>query len=99
MTVVYKSIDNQIFDNEYDCLLHELKLILGYCTIEVLDKYDLPLENIWTDESYNKSQKVILKDSSDLIAIKRLQEFCGFYSNIDSVGTWIWNDDIWTREC
>lgn len=99
MTVVYKSNDGLIFDDEFECALHELKLLLNYSTIEVLDKYDLPLDEVWTESAYNKSQTVRIKSQSDLIALKALQDYCGFYSNIDSVGTYVWDSDAGDFGC
>jgi hypothetical protein len=93
VTVCYKSNDGLIFDDEFECALHELKLLLNYSTIEVLDKYDLPLDEVWTEDAYNKSQTVKIKSQSDLIALKALQDYCGFYNNIDSVGTYVWDSD------
>jgi hypothetical protein len=53
MTVCYKSNDGLIFDDEFECALHELKLLLKCSTIEVLDKYDLTLDEVWAEDAYN----------------------------------------------
>ena len=93
MIIIYKSDDGTLFDNEFDCMKYELSCLIKTVDIRVYDRKGHRLSNIETDETYQQSHRVVIRTEEELKVIGRVQEFMGGYWDIDSIGTWIWNDE------
>ena len=94
MKVVYVADDGVQFDDYDDCMEHEFELFMKTTNIKVYDKNRHRLDNIHTEDSYNQSYRVVLKDEADLKALQTIQDYTGFYCDIDKVGTWRYNDKL-----
>jgi len=94
MIYLYKADDGTIFEDEFECGKYEFDCFMKTINIIVLDKNGNRLNDIETDETYNKSYKVIISNEDDLNAILKIREFMGTYLDIDSIGTWVYNDNI-----
>ena len=93
MQIIYKSDDGLLFDTEFDCIVHEFNCLLKTVNIRVYDKKGHRLDNIASEDIYNKVHRVVICNEEELAVLERIRTFMGIYLDINSVGTWIWNDD------
>ena len=93
MKIVYVSDDGLSFDNQFDCEKHEFDVFMKTIKIKVYDQKRHRLDNISESETYNESYRVVIADEKDLSDIKRIYNWTGYYCDIDSIGTWIYNED------
>ena len=87
--------DGNRFDNETDCIEHELKQKLRHTDLSVICPetgvaYKGPL--VMSQKAYNNCESVIVPNSQALADLKEIQDFTGFYDGIDSVGKWKYDD-------
>lgn len=89
--------DGMKFKNEDECVLYELKQDLSHTTIRVLTqngtRYSGPF--VMNESVYNKSESVIIPDEGALEDMKRIQDYTGFYPDINAIGDWIYINDRW----
>lgn len=93
MKIVYVSDDGLSFDDQFDCEKHEFDLSMKAVQIKVFDKRRHRLTDIASDDTYNNSYRVIIANDKDLEDMKHIQNWTGYYCDIDSIGTWIYNED------
>lgn len=92
MKVVYMSDDGEIFDNKYDCMDHEwllyhsnMKYFVGF-----YDKNLEELKNVFSEDTYQNTDMVIVTDNIVIADLHALAEYTGFcnYKDITEVGIW-----------
>ena len=98
MKIVYVSDDGLSFDNQFDCEKHEFALFMQNVCIKVFDKRKHILANIDSDDTHNNSYKVVIANTKDLNDMKRIQNWTGYYCDIDSIGTWIYNGNEFVKK-
>lgn len=91
----WQAFDGTKFDNETDCIEHELKQKLWYTTLKVICPetgvtYKGPF--IMDQKANNECESVIVPDKRALKDLKEIQDFTGFYDGIDSIGKWKYDD-------
>lgn len=95
MRTIYIADDGKQFDDEIDCIDYEWKLKRNHLSeIEIYDENGRKLENIFLENSYNKSEKVVVKSqeaANDLHDFAKYTGYCEYYK-ITSPGVWIWNE-------
>ena len=91
----YVADDGTEFDNEFDCINYEFyqKSKLFNINIKVYNGRKRIHGDIWTDDVYNTCTRVVIEDDYDLKFIKLIQDYCGFYIDINSVGVWKWDSE------
>ena len=93
---IYKSIDGKTFDDEFDCLEHEMNILENNSDIQIYGKYNKKLHNWYEDETYNQVVKIVIPSESAIHDLKQIQDYCGFYydipANVESIGTWKFNE-------
>lgn len=100
---IYEAYDGKQFDDETDCLEYELKLKEKDTTLRAYGKHNKVLHDLWKDETYNETFKVVIPDTNALVFLMDLQDYCGFCFDIpavaDSIGTWkyIEKDECWKK--
>ena len=96
MKVVYIADDGMEFDDEFECRDYEWKLIHSHLkTVRFFDENDMELENIFLEETYWHTEKIIVPTDE---AAKDLQELAGYtgycsYGDITEAGIWIYDND------
>ena len=98
MKIVYIADDGVMFDNQYDCEKYEFDKFIKTINIKVYDDKRHRLQNIHTEDTHNKSYRVIIANEKDLTDMKRIQNWTGFYCYIDSIGTWIYDGNEFVKK-
>lgn len=101
MTTIYIAFDGTPFKNENDCKFYEWKQNHSLLdTIEFYDKNGTRSFDYFSEDTYTKVEKIIVKDEPSLAALKDLANYTGFccYEDITSVGTWNWDGDEFVIE-
>lgn len=96
MRTIYIADDGQEFDDEYEC--RDYEWILNHPHLKDIHFYDIKsreLNNVFSEETYNATDKVVVLNEN---ALKTLQEFVHYtgycsYEDIDECGEWIFNSD------
>lgn len=93
MKIIYIADDGTQFDNRIDCEEYEQRSFEEEINIKIFDyqNYLIPSSQIAID--YDYVYKIIIFDMKDLEDIKRIQQYYGFYPDVNSIGTWIYNED------
>ena len=100
---IYEAFDGKRFDNEKDCLMHELDIMESISDLEILDREGKRLHCWYSDSTYNASMKVVLPSKQAVEDLILIQDCCGFYCDIpaneDSLGTWEYDrfDECWKK--
>ena len=89
---IYMADDDTQFNNKHDCLKHELETRLNTSPLKIY-KDDIILSDLMSTKTYQESTKVEIPDKAALKDMLYLQHFTGFYYDIDSVGTWSYDND------
>lgn len=89
----YKSCDGKIFDSEDDCWKHEQDIINKTTDIRIYRRNRARIRDIFSEEDYNESYRVVIPNDSALLDMKKIQQWYGFYIEIDSIGTWRYDED------
>lgn len=87
--------DGKTFDNETDCIKHDLKHKLWHSDLSVICSetgvaYKGPF--VMSQKVHNNCESVIVPNRQALADLKEIQDFTGFYDGIDSVGKWKYDD-------
>ena len=94
--IKYKSFDGRVFDDELECLRHELDILESKSELQIYGKYNKKLHIWYSEVTYNQSRKVVIPSKAAIDDLRRIQDYCGFYCDIpakeDSIGTWRFND-------
>lgn len=99
MKIIYVADDGAKFYDEYACRDHEWMLehkeVLN--SIEFYDKDSNKIENIITENAYNKVWTIVVPTDEAVKTINDLGDYQGFcsYNDICSTGTWEWHEDGW----
>ena len=101
MTIIYIAFDGTQFENESECESYEWKHVhpLLDC-IEFYDENGIRIFNYFSEDVYNKVEKIIIKDEPSLVELQNLAEYTGFcsYEDITSIGTWSWDGNKFVIE-
>lgn len=91
----YRSLDGKLFDDELDCLQHEMDIVESISDLEIYGEHNKKLHVWYSDSTYNKSMKVVIPSELAVEDLKRIQDFCGFYidipARVESIGVWKFN--------
>ena len=94
----YKAIDGKLFDDEFDCLEHEMNILEQNSDIQIYGRHNKKLHNWYSDSTYNQVVKIVLPSESSINDLKRIHSYCGFYYDIpavpESIGTWKFNETM-----
>lgn len=94
METIYRANDGKEFKNYYECENYEWELENpDIKKVKIYDYKGNGIESIYSQESYDKADKVIIPDEYALKCFLIFANFMGFYSykDIDSPGIWKWN--------
>ena len=98
MRVVYIAEDGKKFDDEFECQDYEWKLkhTTHLKDIHLFDKDGNELEDIFSDDTYDNADKVIVLTDEAIKDLQELAEYTGFicYDSITSPGEWMFNKRI-----
>ena len=97
MRVIYEAFDGTQFDEQMDCEFYEFdKLVLDRTKIRVFDRQRHLLKRLnfgANYETYGNEYRVEIKTEKDLDDIEKVSEFTGLYDDINSIGTWIYDEE------
>ena len=93
---IYEAFDGEQFDDEIDCLEHELILKEKTTTLRAYGKRNKRLYDLYKDDTYNETMKIVIPDTEALKMLMELQDYCGFCFDIpavaSSIGTWKYDE-------
>lgn len=103
MTVITKYIsdDGKEFDDEGECLEHELDMMECYSGLKVYGAHNKILHKFYSVNTYNSSKKIkipsdVTFSKTALLHLRLIQDYCGFFCDIpieeNSTGTWKYDD-------
>lgn len=99
MKVVYIADDGKEFDNEFDCEVHEWKLRHPHLQdVRFYDECGNELIDIFSEGSYNKTEKVVIPNDDALKDFQDFAECTGFYCYDSVVDCGEWTFDYDTAE-
>lgn len=96
MQVIYRADDGREFEDAFECEHYEWKLkhpniqnILAY------DKDGKRLSNLYSEETYSKTEKLVIPSCAALRDLRALGKYTGFscYEWIDNPGIWVFEND------
>ena len=96
MKIIYIADDGKEFDNEFDCEDYEWKLNHPYLKdICFYDKDNNNLVDIFTDDAYGKTERVVVSSENALKDLQEFADYTGFccYGDIVECGEWIFNEE------
>lgn len=97
MRIVYVSDDGIKFDDEFECQDYEWRMQHPYLKdVQFLDENGDLLEDVFSEETYGKTEKIIVLTQeavNDLIALGEYTGFC-CYRDVTHPGIWKFNPDI-----
>jgi hypothetical protein len=91
MRIIYIADDGTQFDDRFDCEDYEWKLNHPHLQdIHILDKDGNKLEDIFSNNTYNRSAKIIVVSAEAVKDLKDLADYTGYcnYEDINKVGEW-----------
>lgn len=95
MRIIYIADDGTQFDDEFDCEAYEFRQNLPVDCLKFYDEQgnEMPHE-LFEDETYNFSQKIVVPDKASLECLHKVADYCGWceWDRIDSIGTWVWKN-------
>lgn len=94
MRVIYIADDGKEFNEEYECLEYEWKLNHPFLKDIILyDEHDEKLDDIFSEDTYNMAEKIIVPNKMALNDIRELSDYTGFcaYDDIVECGEWVFN--------
>lgn len=93
MKVIYISDDGKIFDNEIDCEDYEWKLKHPLNDIRFYDKDNNELNNVFSEDTYNITEKVVVTSERALKDLEEFANYTGFccYYDINECGEWVFD--------
>ena len=95
MKVLYIADDGKEFDNEWDCRNYEWKLNHSSLKdIYFYDKNNKLLEDIFSEETYNVTEKIVVTTENQLNDLQEFADYYGFccYEDINECGEWIFDN-------
>lgn len=95
MKIIYIADDGTQFDDETDCEDYEWKLYHPHLKdVRVFDKDGNEFTNIFEEDTYNYSEKVIVPTDEAAKELQDLADYTGYcyYSHINKAGTWIFDN-------
>ena len=98
MKVIYIADDGKFFDDEFECEDYEWKLNHPYLEdIYFFDKDNNRLSDIFSDESYGETERVVVLNEKAVKDLHDFVEYTGFcsYESINECGDWVFNE----KEC
>ena len=93
MRIIYEADDGKQFDNEYDCNEYEFYQDISDAEIKAYDIDGNELQDLTSVKTFNAIDTIIIKDLRQVEYIRKIYKYTGYYQEIDSIGTWKWNDD------
>jgi hypothetical protein len=94
MKIIYIADDGSLFDNEYDCEAYEWKLNHPHLKdIHAFDKDGNEFADIFSEDTYNYSEKIIVSSEEAAKDMRDLAKYTGYcaYEYIDAVGEWVFD--------
>ena len=99
MKTIYIADDGTQFDDKYECEDYEWQLNHPYLKdVHAFDKDGNEFEDIFSEDTYNYSAKIIVTSDEGLKDLQALTDYAGYccYGYIDRVGEWEFDDH---KEC
>lgn len=96
MRVVYIAYDGKEFDDEYECEHYEWELNHQYLKdVHFYDKNGNELEDKFSDDTYGKTEKIVVLNKDALKDLQELERRTGFlcYRNVVECGVWIFDHE------
>ena len=94
MRVVYIADDGKEFDDEFECEEYEWILKHPHLKeIKCYDKIGKPLENIVSEDTYNRCERIVVPTEECVAELSELADYAGFcdYSDITEPGIWLFD--------
>lgn len=95
MKILYIADDGTQFDTEFDCEYYEWKLNHPHLKdIQVFDKDGNKFENIFDEDTYNYSDRIVVSNEAAVNDIQDLADYTGYcyYKHIDKPGEWYFDN-------
>lgn len=89
---IYKANDGTQFDNEFDCELYELNKLIMENPLKIYGDHNKRLKNPASSSTWGDAKRVIINTEKELETMKAIQEWTGYYYDINSIGTWKWSN-------
>ena len=93
MKAIYISDDGKIFEDEWECMDYEWRLEHPLTNIHFYDENNKELTDIFSEESYSKTEKVVVSSEKTLKELQEFANYTGFccYYDIDECGEWVFD--------
>lgn len=93
MKAIYISDDGKIFEDEWECKDYEWRLKHPLTDIHFYDENNNELTDIFSEESYSKTEKVVVSNEKTLKELQEFADYIGFYCyyDIDECGEWVFD--------
>lgn len=91
MRTIYIADDGTQFNDEWDCRDYEWKLNHPNLKhIHVFDKNGNEFEDIFSEDAYNYSEKIVVTSNEAVKELQDLARYTGYYcyEHINKVGVW-----------
>lgn len=95
MKILYIADDGTQFTDETECEIYEWKLKHVHLKdVHAYDKDDNELKDLFKEDTYNKSEKIIVTTEEAVKELQELGDYTGYnsYEDINEIGEW--NFDI-----
>lgn len=89
----YVAFDGTRFDDEFDCMDYEFTSQMKDCKIRAYDNKRHRVNNWYDIDGYSNVHRIIVSDEKDLDDIRRVCEYAGIYNEVNSIGTWVYDED------
>lgn len=89
----YVAFDGTRFDDEFDCMDYEFTLQMKDCKIRAYDSKRHRVNDWYDIDGYSNVHRIIVSDEKDLDDIRRVCEYAGIYNEVNSIGTWVYDED------
>lgn len=100
MRTVYIADDGTQFDDEFECEDYEWKLNHPHLKdVRCYDKDGNELKNIFSENTYGYSQKIIVPTDEAARDLQELSKYTGYcyYGHIAESGTWVYKERNYNR--
>ena len=93
MRTIYVADDGTEFDDEISCMDYEWTLNHPLNNICFYDEDDNVLTNIFSEDTYEKTERIVVLNKASLRSLHELAKYTGFccYEDINECGEWVFN--------
>lgn len=96
MRIIYVAYDGRVFENGFDCQMHEWKLDHpNLRCVQCYNKNNEELKDIFSENTYYEVEKIIVPNDNTAKELQALGRYMGFslYEFITESGEWVYDEN------